>query len=150
MQILADQEVLNANRMFRKKFYGQGMTEYIIIVALIAVAAIAVYRIFGKKVRNQTAGIAQEVAGQDGSTAIAAAGTAASAASTAAGQDTTLSTYGNQKGKGTGAYEDPVDGITKTIPWTNRDTYGKPTIVGTVDMSKYSRWLERNYALVMH
>jgi len=90
------------SRMFRNKFSGQGMTEYIIIVALIAVAAIAVYQLFGKTVRNQTAGIAQEVAGQDGSTAIAEAGKAASAASTAASQDTTLSTYGNQKGKATG------------------------------------------------
>ena len=90
------------SRMFRNKFSGQGMTEYIIIVALIAVAAIAVYQLFGKTVRSQTAGIAQEVAGQDGSTAIAEAGKAASAASTAASQDTTLSTYGNQKGKATG------------------------------------------------
>jgi type IV pilus assembly protein PilA len=88
--------------MFRKKFSGQGMTEYIIIVALIAVAAIAVYQLFGKTVRNQTAGIAQEVAGQDGSTAIAEARKAASAASSAAAQDTTLSTYGDQKGKATG------------------------------------------------
>ena len=42
---------------------GQGMTEYIIIVALIAVAAIAVYQLFGATVRNQTAGVAMEVAG---------------------------------------------------------------------------------------
>jgi Flp pilus assembly pilin Flp len=35
---------------------GQGMTEYIIIVALIAVAAIAVYQLFGATVRNQTGG----------------------------------------------------------------------------------------------
>lgn len=42
---------------------GQGMTEYIVIVALIAVAAIGVYQLFGGTVRNQTAGIAQEVAG---------------------------------------------------------------------------------------
>jgi type IV pilus assembly protein PilA len=34
---------------------GQGMTEYIIIVALIAVAAIGVYQAFGKVVRGQTA-----------------------------------------------------------------------------------------------
>jgi type IV pilus assembly protein PilA len=95
-------EVLMQSRTFRNKSLGQGMTEYIIIVALIAVAAIAVYQLFGKTVRNQTAGIAQEVAGKDGSAAIAKAGDAASAASTAAGQDTTLSTYGNQKGKATG------------------------------------------------
>jgi len=43
---------------------GQGMMEYIIIVALIAVAAIGVYSMFGKTVRNQTAGLANEVAGK--------------------------------------------------------------------------------------
>ena len=42
---------------------GQGMTEYIIIVALIAVGAIAVYQYFGQTVRNQTAAIATEIAG---------------------------------------------------------------------------------------
>lgn len=44
---------------------GQGMTEYIIIVALIAVAAIAVYLAFGDVVRGQTAVIASTLAGQD-------------------------------------------------------------------------------------
>ena len=60
---------------------GQGMTEYIVIVALIAVAAIAVYQFFGQTIRSQTAGIAKEVAGQSASAAITAAqGTATSAA----------------------------------------------------------------------
>ena len=43
---------------------GQGMTEYIIIVALIAIAAIAVYLAFGDVVRGQTAVIASTLAGQ--------------------------------------------------------------------------------------
>lgn len=43
---------------------GQGMMEYVIIVALIAVAAIGIYSAFGKTVRNQTAGMALEVSGQ--------------------------------------------------------------------------------------
>jgi Flp pilus assembly pilin Flp len=34
-----------------RKIRGQGMTEYIIIVALIAVAAIGIYRLFGDTVR---------------------------------------------------------------------------------------------------
>jgi Flp pilus assembly pilin Flp len=46
---------------------GQGMMEYIIIVALIAVAAIGVYSAFGTTVRNQSAGLAQELAGRSGS-----------------------------------------------------------------------------------
>ncbi|MCH9049288.1 MAG: pilus assembly protein, partial [Proteobacteria bacterium] len=36
------------------------MTEYIIIVALIAIAAIAVYSIFGDVIREQVGGMAQE------------------------------------------------------------------------------------------
>ncbi|MCW2858271.1 MAG: hypothetical protein JWR52_3886 [Marmoricola sp.] len=77
---------------------GQGMTEYIVIVALIAVAAIAIYQLFGATVRNQTAGIAMEVAGKNGSAAITQAGTAATKAETAAKDPTkgTLSTYGDQ------------------------------------------------------
>lgn len=49
---------------------GQGLTEYIVIVAPIAVAAIAVYQFFGQTIRRQTASIAQEVSGQTASTAI--------------------------------------------------------------------------------
>jgi len=44
--------------------HGQGMMEYVIIVALIAVAAIGVYSAFGKTVRNQTAGVARELSGE--------------------------------------------------------------------------------------
>ena len=40
------------------------MTEYIIIVALIAVAAIAVYQFFGQTIRSQMSAIANEVGGQ--------------------------------------------------------------------------------------
>ena len=43
--------------------HGQGMTEYIIIVALIAVAAIGVYQAFGKVVRGQTAVASSALAG---------------------------------------------------------------------------------------
>jgi type IV pilus assembly protein PilA len=59
---------------------GQGMTEYIIIVALISVAAIAVYQLFGQVVRSQTAAMAREIAGEDGSTESRAAQTAANGA----------------------------------------------------------------------
>ena len=56
---------------------GQGMTEYIIIVALIAVAAIAAFQYFGQTIRSQTSGIANELAGQSASKAITAAKEAA-------------------------------------------------------------------------
>ncbi len=42
---------------------GQGMTEYIIIVALIAIAAIGVYKAFGTVVKGQTATAAATLAG---------------------------------------------------------------------------------------
>jgi len=42
---------------------GQGMTEYIIIVALIAIAAIAAFTYFGKTVRTQTATMTESLAG---------------------------------------------------------------------------------------
>jgi Flp pilus assembly pilin Flp len=44
---------------------GQGMTEYIIIVALIAVAAIGVYTAFGDIVRGQTSAAASSLAGAE-------------------------------------------------------------------------------------
>ena len=44
---------------------GQGMTEYIIIVALIAIAAIGVYQAFGDVVRGQTSVAASTLAGQN-------------------------------------------------------------------------------------
>ena len=42
---------------------GQGMTEYIIIVALIAIAAIAVYGFFGDTIQAQMGAMTQELAG---------------------------------------------------------------------------------------
>jgi Flp pilus assembly pilin Flp len=42
---------------------GQGMMEYIIIVALLGVASIGTYSLFGKTVRNQTAAIAAALGG---------------------------------------------------------------------------------------
>ncbi len=49
----------------RKNIRGQGMTEYIIIVALIAIAAIAVYSLFGDTLRSQTGNIAATLSGGD-------------------------------------------------------------------------------------
>lgn len=46
-----------------KNVRGQGMSEYLIIVALIAVAAIAVTGLFGNAARNQVAAMANEVGG---------------------------------------------------------------------------------------
>lgn len=45
------------------KQLGQGMTEYIIIVALIAIAAIGVYSFFGDALRGQMGAMTQELTG---------------------------------------------------------------------------------------
>lgn len=71
---------------------GQGMTEYIIIVALIAIAAIGVYSYFGQSLRSQTAAMTQEMAGEKGDTSKAAA------ASTAAQTQTGSKNLGNYTG----------------------------------------------------
>jgi pilus assembly protein Flp/PilA len=55
------------NKMRTKSQLGQGMMEYLIIAALIAVAAIGIYSAFGKTMRNQAAVVAQEVAGKKAS-----------------------------------------------------------------------------------
>lgn len=59
------------------KQIGQGMTEYIIIVALIAIAAIAAYGFFGDTLRSQVGGMASELAGAKGDAQITAAKDAA-------------------------------------------------------------------------
>jgi Flp pilus assembly pilin Flp len=65
---------------FKSGQRGQGMTEYIIIVALIAVAAIGVYSYFGQTIKGQA-------------TAAGAAGKAESSAA----KTSTLGTYGNEQ-----------------------------------------------------
>ena len=78
------------------KQIGQGMTEYIIIVALIAISAIAAYSLFGDTVRSQVGGMAAELGGQDGTAAVSQAGTQGAAAATAGMKKTRLKDYGGQ------------------------------------------------------
>ncbi len=77
---------------------GQGMAEYIIIVAMVAIAAIAVYQYFGQTVRNQTASMAEELAGAT-NTGQAKAAKAAENAAKSADTKNTLESYTNQKDK---------------------------------------------------
>jgi Tfp pilus assembly protein FimT len=77
----------------RRAQTGQGMTEYLIVVALIAVGAIGVYTLFGQTIRNQTAGLALEVAGRDAAPAISGARTNATAAQSAASVRKGLDNY---------------------------------------------------------
>ncbi|MCL2913857.1 pilus assembly protein [Shewanella corallii] len=89
-----------------KASLGQGMTEYIIIVALIAVSAIGVYSFFGKTLRNQTAGVTKEISGQNSETEIASSQTASGQASTVADKEYNL---GNYNEGGNDASGDTVD-----------------------------------------
>ncbi len=82
-----------ANHLKKKKSLGQGMTEYIIIVALIAIAAIAVFRLFGDTARNQVAGMAMELSGEDGTKAQQKASASAKAAETDANTARNLGNY---------------------------------------------------------
>lgn len=80
----------------KKRQLGQGMTEYIIIVALIAVAAIGVYSFFGEAIRAQMAGMTNELSGQSGTTDINNA-KAAAAKATGENKAKNLGNYGSAK-----------------------------------------------------
>jgi len=85
--------VRKQSRKFGFNQAGQGMTEYIIIVALIAIAAIGVFSMFGKTVRNQAAGLAKELSGNNATQAISNAGTSAGEAQTRANQNKGMAEY---------------------------------------------------------
>ncbi|HWX01799.1 pilus assembly protein [Collimonas sp.] len=74
---------------------GQGMSEYIIIVALIAVVSIGVFAAFGSTIRHQVAGMAQEMSGNDSKAEIANAKTSADLATTKAATQRTMKDYGS-------------------------------------------------------
>lgn len=77
----------------RRKSLGQGMTEYIVIVALVGVAAIGVYSFLGQSVRGATAGIALEISGKSGKDGIDTAQTASNQALSTARRKTSLGNY---------------------------------------------------------
>lgn len=57
-------KTLNKKNLLRKAPRGQGMTEYIIIVALIAIAAIGVITLFGDNIRALFGMSANALAGE--------------------------------------------------------------------------------------
>jgi len=91
--------IANTVRSTRTKQAGQGMTEYIIIVALIAVAAISVYGFFGDAIRAQMGAMTNSVAGNNtAATAAQAKATAAGASgAAAAAKKGDLATYSTPK-----------------------------------------------------
>lgn len=80
---------------------GQGMTEYIIIVALIAIAAIGVYSLFGKTIRHQMAGMTQEMSGTDAQGEIGKAKNASKKSVGAADKKVNLGNYNESATKAT-------------------------------------------------
>lgn len=78
-----------------RRIKGQGMTEYIVVVAVVALGAVGAYSYFGKTVRNQTAAIASGLAGNktDAENANKAAAAAAVAGKTDAATARGLSTF---------------------------------------------------------
>ena len=76
-----------------KKQKGQGMVEYIVIVALVGLGSIAAYSFFGQSVRGQTAQMADQIAGANVKTGQTDATTAAGSATTEATSQINLKTY---------------------------------------------------------
>ena len=81
----------------RARQRGQGMTEYIIITALIATAAISAVAFFGGTVRSQVGGMAQELGGNDGTSTINHAKSQGNSAANAAVKKKDLSSYQSNK-----------------------------------------------------
>lgn len=86
-----------------RKQLGQGMSEYIIITALVAVAGIGLFAAFGDTLQNQMAGMSQEMAGRSANTDIQNASTTANTARTRAAQADSLSNYNQQTNSGAAA-----------------------------------------------
>lgn len=55
-------------RRFMQGRRGQGMSEYIIMVGLVAIAAIGIYSAFGDQIQRAMAAIGKQLAGETGST----------------------------------------------------------------------------------
>lgn len=86
-------------RFSRVRQRGQGMTEYIIITALIAIAAIAAVTYFGGTARAQIGGMARELSGQSSSGDISRAQKQGNLAHTEGTTDKTLNSYTNTTAK---------------------------------------------------
>jgi len=72
---------------------GQGMAEYIIIVALVAVAGLATWELVGSSIGQSAAGVASAIAGTDASAIRNEAQTTATEASDKASNNENLSNY---------------------------------------------------------
>ena len=83
----------SANRRHPVRLAGQGMAEYIIIVALVAVAGLATWELVGSSIGQSAAGVASAIAGTDASDIRDTAQATAEQASAAAAETENLSNY---------------------------------------------------------
>ena len=91
------------SRALVRRQRGQGMSEYIIITALVAVAGIGLFAAFGDTLQSQMASMSQEMSGQSGSQDIQSAQTSANTARTRAAQADSLANYNQQTNSGSAA-----------------------------------------------
>ncbi|WP_244962445.1 pilus assembly protein [Oleiagrimonas soli] len=77
------------------------MTEYIIITALIAIAAIGAVTYFGHTAREQVGAMAQELSGNDGTTQMSNAGKQAKNAADEGDAEKNLANYHSGPNSGT-------------------------------------------------
>ena len=78
-----------------RRISGQGMTEYLIVLALVAVAAVAAVSFFGATVKGQFVQLGSELLGTPDNSGVAAAGGEAKSSATAKNGASTLSDYGS-------------------------------------------------------
>jgi pilus assembly protein Flp/PilA len=85
--------MMNRMKSIIRSEEGQGMTEYIIIVALIAIAAIAVITVFGQNIRALFAASANALTGNEDQDMMKTGGT-----NNLAAKRKSLSSFGKNKG----------------------------------------------------
>lgn len=91
--------VIQGSRSNPARQRGQGMTEYIIITALIAIAAIGAVTYFGSTARSQVSAMAKELSGQKGEEMMNRAVNEANKAQTEGEDNKNLKKYTNAAAK---------------------------------------------------
>jgi len=85
--------VLTAKKTLPRRITGQGMTEYIIVVALVALAAVTAVGLFGDTIQASFGALGKTLVGENKAPALAAGNTAADGAIQEAGTASTLKDY---------------------------------------------------------